>query len=323
MMSVYLSTFDAYFVAGATTSTNRLYANGNQQVKVAINIRKQVDGVDTPLTSAEKDSVTITARSSNPSASIYSGWSCDKSKNQYDEGVRGENSRSMNGVAVLMDTEDQDGQVKAGVETVYRYLRTSANPNETMEFMAVITINGEKFTTNMDPHVQTLTVTPRTPYKIRSYELVLKREDAYTDEYSKGNYVDVDVYYWTLPSSLAIKNQQINGNANVSGGALASITGAKVSPIRTGIVLHTSTQNFTVNNSMATSNLPGGSNKVRLISGDSFIRASRGACDNYYYDSTSKYNSGCVVTIIDNFGCVSKFSVRASDDLNILDIYDA
>ncbi|MBI6549364.1 hypothetical protein [Xenorhabdus lircayensis] len=49
-MTVSLFTFKAYFVAGRTKSTDRLYANGNQQVKIAINVVKQIDGKDTPLT---------------------------------------------------------------------------------------------------------------------------------------------------------------------------------------------------------------------------------------------------------------------------------
>ncbi|MDE9454535.1 hypothetical protein [Xenorhabdus bovienii] len=39
-MGVYLQIFEAYFIAGSSKVTDRLYANGNQQVKVAINIKK-------------------------------------------------------------------------------------------------------------------------------------------------------------------------------------------------------------------------------------------------------------------------------------------
>ncbi|WP_340618531.1 hypothetical protein [Xenorhabdus entomophaga] len=117
-MTVSLFSFEACFVDGNTKATDKLYANGNHQVRVAIRIIKQVNGVNTPLTDEEKESVTITARSTDTNVPLYPDWSCDKIKNEYDEGLLGDN-KSIDNAVNSITSEDEDRK-----ETIYRYLRT-------------------------------------------------------------------------------------------------------------------------------------------------------------------------------------------------------
>ncbi|MDE9464564.1 hypothetical protein [Xenorhabdus bovienii] len=325
-MGVYLQTFEAYFVAGSSKVTDRLYANGNQQVKVAINIRKQVDGLDMPLTPEEKESVTIVALSTNVNAPIYAGWSCDKTKNEYDEGLRGEKGGQYaeDNLTYLNNQQKQGEERKsAGPETIYRYLRAAANASEAMEFMAVVTIDGEKFTTNMDPHRQILIVTPYLPYEIKTNELSLKRDDAFNFQYAPWKMVDVDIYYWTLPSSLIIMYQTLVGGKPVlSVGTTAGQTSGSGDRARVCLVLDTRTEKLIVIDILGVSKAPCGTSIVPLVSGNSIIRGLRLSCDSHVESDREEYNKGCVVTIVDNLGCVSKLTVRPFEDFNRIDIYD-
>ncbi|AOM41491.1 hypothetical protein [Xenorhabdus hominickii] len=90
-MKINFLQFDVKFFPENSKTTDRLYENGNQQVKVEVTILKLVDGMYKPLTDEEKESVTLIARASNlkPGTSMYPGWACDKTKNDFDEGIRG------------------------------------------------------------------------------------------------------------------------------------------------------------------------------------------------------------------------------------------
>ncbi|MDE1482707.1 hypothetical protein [Xenorhabdus bovienii] len=323
-MAVYLEIFEAYFVAGSSKITDKLYANGNHQVKVVINIRKHVDDSDVPLTPEEKESVTITARSTNVDAPIYSGWSCDKTKNEYDEGLRGEKGSQYaeeNLIYLNNQQKQQKGvQEDAESEAIYRYLRSAATPNESMEFMVVITIDGQKLTTNMESYIQTLIVVPRSPYKIKSNELSLKLDHVYHKQYTKDQSIDVEIYYWTLPLSLRIKDLQIKGGMQVPEGV--AVTPDR-RPIRRCLVLNMSTIKLTVYGAIGLISAPFGDENIPLLYGDVYIRGTKGSWENYGYAPViDDYPVGCIVTIIDNFGCTSQFEIKPTDDVNILQIYD-
>ncbi|MDE9549926.1 hypothetical protein [Xenorhabdus bovienii] len=278
-----------------------------------------------PLTPEEKESVTIIALSTNVDAPIYAGWSCDKTKNEYDEGLRGEKGSQYaeENLTYLNNQQKQQKGVQedAESEAVYRYLRSAATPNESMEFMVVITIDGQKLTTNMEPYIQTLIVVPRSPYKIKSNELSLKLDHAYHKQYTKDQSIDVEIYYWTLPLSLRIKDLQIKGGMQVP-------EGVAVTPnrrlIRNCLVLNMSTIKLTTYGAIELISAPFGGENIPLLSCDVYIRGTKGSWENYGYAPVIEhYPVGCIVTIIDNFGCTSQFEIKPTDDVNILQIYDS
>ncbi|WP_198691520.1 hypothetical protein [Xenorhabdus lircayensis] len=262
--------------------------------------------------------MTITARSADPNEPIYLGWSCDKNKNEYDEGTLEENG-SIDRTVNLIATEDEDRQ-----ETVYRYLRTRANINVSMEFMAVVTIDGNKFTTNMQQYLHILTVIPREPYSIKSNKLSLIRDNAFRREFEKGYYVGVYVFYWVLPYSLTIKNQQLRGRDQETWLGAVIFNNADADRLQEGIVLNTdiTAQDFRVEDTMMATGLPYGNHYISLRSGNEFIRATFGYCDKYHY-SYPEDNSGCFIMITDNLGCVSNYFVMWSHDSKLLAIYNS
>lgn len=315
-MAVSLFSFEACFVDGNTKATDKLYANGNHQVRVAIRIIKQVNGVNTPLTDEEKESVTITARSTDTNVPLYPDWSCDKIKNEYDEGLLGDN-KSIDSAVNSITSEDEDRK-----ENIYRYLRTNTENYKSMEFMAVVTIDGNKYTTNMQKYLNILKVTPHKPYRIYRSELRLESNLIANHEFEEGYYVKVYILCWVLPYSLTIKKQELIGHQDTWLG-ITVYKRTSDNQIQAGTVLEMDIvkKDCRIEDTMAAAGLPYGDWPIAIINGNQFIRATVGCCDKFHY-TRDEDNLGGHINIIDNFGCLAKFFVMRNIDNMFLHLED-
>lgn len=187
------------YVNDGGAETGNLYANGRHQCKVDIEVTKQVPDAwgnwrDTPLTEAERESLTVTSYSSNIQAQLPLGWSCDKEKNMFDTGLwrRGTGDQ-------VLSVEDLSGVTDSGIEIISRYMRVAGNvPIESQRFMARVVVGGKIYTTYFFTGNSYVTILPTRPYSLRVGEL-----RAYSDENAlRDSWVDCDVYYWLPPSGL-------------------------------------------------------------------------------------------------------------------------
>ncbi|PHM57425.1 hypothetical protein [Xenorhabdus hominickii] len=88
-----------------------------------------------------------------------------------------------------------------------------------------------------------------------------------------------------------------------------------------GIAFSSDIEEISVNSLMVDVDLPDGDRKIRLNTDNNVIRASLGYCDNYN-SKRPEYDSGCMVQITDNFGCISKLLIMGNRDFTKLYIVD-
>lgn len=325
-MKTYSIKYFTITVIGANEGyTDQIYANGNQQCSVAINVQKQVYDDSTgsyttvPLSQSEKNSITVCMYSSDINAPLPSGWSCDTSKNQYDSGLRGQgysaSLRSLN-----------DGEASSRTQTwdsITRYIRcgTSVTPLQNYQFMARITLdNGKTYTTHYDDgnvsFESKITICPQRPYAIRVSELAARRDDPYNYEYAKGKYVDVDVYYWTLPNNLKIMSDYFSGQGYATP-KLVWAYAKNDSNFFMGMAMHHDVTSLTLGDiGHLPSNVDPATN-INISVGANMMRGVR-----YLRTDTSSglYDNLLHWSITDNLGCVSRFVLKSnpSDSGNTL-----
>ncbi|NYZ16080.1 hypothetical protein HL658_26370 [Azospirillum sp. RWY-5-1] len=339
-----LDTFRIGIVGQNESYSNQLYANGNQQLPVFINIQKQVfqnnQWVAVNLSSSEAASLRVVQYSSSTSPALPPGWSMDTSRNQYDQGLRGSATRSL----ALPDAEDGDGEdtapesrsaeMRGSWQVFYLYLRagTTVTPVTDYQFMAYVRLDdGTVYTThstvNSKPYESKITVSPQRPYVIRVDEMLdregkPKRDDAYTSEYSKGCYVDVDVYYWPLPSSLRVMSQEFS-NMGWWSNKLAYPYDKTDDGLRIGAALKDGVTSLTLGDIGSMPSGVSGTTNVPIVNGAGLLRALRYSCT-----CCSKSNSYDMLmnwSVTDNLGCVSKFVLKANseDKGNTLNLLNA
>ncbi|ASV36846.1 hypothetical protein CI807_11860 [Pseudomonas sp. NS1(2017)] len=191
---VILKAFDIELPNGQSW-TNELYANGRHQCQLNVLVQKQVENadghfIDTPLTTTERNSATITAYGF-PGAVLPRGWSCDRTKNQFDVGLR------------PLGTEEPMAEIKPvdnSFELIKLYVRagTSASMG-TERLMAKMVVGGKTYTTNGAgggaPFQSYVDIQLTSPYRLEISELSTYVD---VDAYSHGhNGVDIDIYYMT------------------------------------------------------------------------------------------------------------------------------
>ncbi|WP_449220213.1 hypothetical protein [Tistrella mobilis] len=308
-MSMSLSLFTINIIGGNESYTSALYANGNQQVVVAVNVQKLVNGVPTPLSSSETNSVTVVEYSANINAGLPVGWFCDTTANRYDQGLRGSSYRAE---ATAMP------EVRAA-DVVKRYLRCDSrvNPLQNYQFMARIRLDdGKTYTTHFDDgggavFESKITIAPQRPYVITVGEMAYRRDDAYNTEWQKGDYIDVDVYYWTLPSSLKIYDESFS-NAGYWGSKLYYAAAINHdSSTRLDMAIRYTVTSLTLGDigNIPKSDYAG--TQVPLSNGAGLMRAARYLCDSHSCSPT--YDNYLYWTITDNLGCVSRFTLKANN----------
>lgn len=205
--------------------TDALYTNGRHQCQLNILIVKQVedaDGnmIDTPLTTTERNSATITAFGL-PSATLPTGWSCDRTKNQFDVGLRP--------LAEKTSTTEKASTAKAeikpvdsGVELIMLYMRADARASMgTEKLMAKIVVGGRTFTTNGSFGGATFNTFVDIQLT-RPYQLAITELSSYVDYHAYAhstNAVDIDIYYYTpIPKGIRfVENRGLDAPVGVNG----------------------------------------------------------------------------------------------------------
>lgn len=193
----------------STGAATEVYANGRHQCEVIIHIVKEIinangEWVHTPLTDEERASVTLVECSQNSNQALTQGWSCDEEKNQFTLGLW----------QVKSSQEDQRvNQVELADHTIgeriKRYLRcdpdTATGP---VVLMARVAIDGRIYTTN-SPDTGAGFESSISINSVRPIQLSESNIELYVDysAYQAGPpyRTEVDVYYWTLPHGLWIK----------------------------------------------------------------------------------------------------------------------
>ncbi|WP_372013751.1 hypothetical protein [Tistrella mobilis] len=321
-MSMSLSLFTINIIGGNESFTNALYANGNQQVVVAVNVQKLVNSVPTPLSSSEVNSVTVVEYSSNINAGLPVGWFCDTTQNRYDQGLRGSSFR-VEASAVPA--------TRAAADVVSRYMRCDSrvNPLQNYQFMARIRLDdGTVYTTHFDDgggavFESKITIAPQRPYVITADEMNPWRDDAYNTEWQKDDYIDVDVYYWTLPSSLKIYDESFSNAGYWTSKLYYAAAINYDSSTRLIFAIRYTVTSLTLGDIGNLPNSGYAGTQVSLSHGDGLMRAARYLCDSHSCSPT--YNNYLYWTITDNLGCVSRFTLKAnnSDNGNTLTLGNA
>lgn len=190
-----LAHFKVRFADG-TDSTDALYANGQHQVEVVVEVLKEVvsrtgNWVNAPLTDSERASITIVPIPNTHNVHGAGGWSCDSDKNEYDPGLwnrTGEEPGESLPRNIIIDPR---------IEVISRYLRHEENTSlEPMQFMATIVLDGENVTNSYSEYPtdfqSSIFVTPTLAPVLLSTDL------QQTVDYYALNVpdIDVDVYYW-------------------------------------------------------------------------------------------------------------------------------
>jgi hypothetical protein len=170
-----------------------------------------------------------------------------------------------------------------------------------------------------------VTLNPLVPYRLRTSQLKAERDDALSIEYSKDQYLDVDVYYWMLPNNIRILSESF-ANAGFSGKQLRFAYARNEGTLYAGMAIISTATSLTLGDIgiLPSSDKVKPSTQVRLLnSGERSLRAARYFCNSV--SISPAYNKELYWTIIDNFGCESRFIIRGndSDKGNTLLINDA
>jgi hypothetical protein len=194
--------------ADGTDSTDALYANGQHQVEVVVEVLKEVIGrtgnwVNAPLTDSERASITIVPVPTAHNTSGGGGWNCDTEKNEYDPGLWNRTGED------LGESVPRNIIIDPRIEIVSRYLRLEENTSlKPMQFMATIVLDGEKVTNSYSEFPtdfqSSVFVVPVLPPELLSTEL--KQTIDYDALNLGGVNIDVDVYYWEGTNGLRFVN---------------------------------------------------------------------------------------------------------------------
>ncbi|MDC0833531.1 hypothetical protein POG22_11020 [Geitlerinema sp. CS-897] len=305
----------ASFKIEFTGSNRHLYYNGNQQVSVTVTAQKIVDGNYVDLTPEEKNSIKVTERSENVNAPLPPGWHSDTEKNEYAEGAFSATSsvkERLDPIPINIDFIKADDN---SPNVAIRYLRTTETASR--QFMATIVVAGTTYSTNMPDFNQYISVSPSSPYQIQVSNLKLERDDAYNKEVSKGQHIDIDVYYWTLPSGLKVVRQSFSDYLNVFFSKHYPFYLSGSSPAICNSLIKPHVTSLDVNDFITQQ-----SGNVRLYSAGIYIRGVRSRADGYVYASPGEkpYIS---TTITDTYGCVHSYRCYSENDHNTLKLTDA
>ncbi|WP_248752667.1 hypothetical protein [Pseudomonas sp. MWU15-20650] len=328
--SLFLSTFEI-MLPGGQTSTDELYSNGRHQCKVEVEVvvmqlRPDGSSLQVPLTSAQRNSLTITVFSNDVNEPLPRGWSCDKDKNIYDVGLR-KSGGTVVGKDQGTETEVATGRHERGLEVVNRYLRVdSSASHEKVRFMAAIEVDGVRYTTNYIKDdfnfLSYVTIGSVSPYTLRADELVLYADHNAYDDF----FCDIDVYYWTAPSGLRfLVNRGLDSPLFLpwEGKSSTSSYCFGIQDFRTykgGIVYGKDVPDPRVLISDIFSGHPQGDQKVvKFNQRTTIMRAVRFRENKHRYilvDHQSKWR------LWDNFGCEQVYEIVSADFGNLIELKD-
>ena len=315
-----LSEFSIGILTNDGGSTDALYANGNQQCKVFIRVLKEVRADKdsswrvAPLSAGERQSLTVRPYSNQLLPQQAPGWSCDVNPStEFDEGLwRGNASVGLRG-----STSTTSVGANTAIEEFYRYMRF--NPKQSppvaiqpTTFMACITLDdGRQYTTHFDDgdwqYESSITITPQRPYALHVNDLMSSPRDAYSAEDGK---VKVKIYYWALPAGLRIVREQFENGRSESTKLVYAYAIPDGSKFRLGMAIKRDVTSLTINDIDSVSTASNKNAQIPLIHSNSIMRAAR-----YYSDgkttNNSNYDNLVYWTITDNYGCESRFVLKA------------
>jgi hypothetical protein len=271
----------------------------------------------TDLTQKEIDSITVMTYSDQlyPNPPLPAGWSCDRNKNEYTEGSRGS--------ATMMMAAPSDAQLAAQASTVnevpqtfYRYMKADRTGNQ--KFMACITLETDtgpvKYSTHFDngdeKYESSINIDPQPAYALAVSQLYPSKSSVYHCG-DKDNEINVDTYYWALPNGLQIFGESFSNQGNSSGKVVWPFCFVKDNYVRMGPAVRLGVTSLTLGE------LDGGlpsqywSVQVSLINSNNMLRAVW--YESWASSNTSNYNRDLYWSITDNYGCTSRFVLRAKD----------
>ncbi|AZE93144.1 hypothetical protein C4J96_1010 [Pseudomonas orientalis] len=194
-------------------NANGLYANGNHQCEVYIEVVKQVRTKDNTwisaaLTDKERSSVAIVEWSEQDSDELPRGWFCDEQRNEYDLGLWAKDPVSkVSGVVKAERASDPH------VERIRRYLRCeTGQAMGPLRFMARIVIDGKIYTTHFSESEvvfeSSITIDSVHPYYLGVEDLEESvGSSAFFAYNSSGMFLGNVYYYWPVKPGLKfVKN---------------------------------------------------------------------------------------------------------------------
>lgn len=328
-MATKLGVFQIGVSGSSSNTTNELYANNRQQCKLIINILKlKYEGgawQKMPLSTAEVNSLTVLPYSSALFPDQAPGWACDNSANGYTVGLRSPRAAVADAPSGVTQTVDEAAsRTNDAPEVFYRYMRASTTQRQ--DFMACVTLDGnQRYSTHYDnggdeKYESFVGIQPQNPYTLRVSDLASSRQDAYSNEFEKGKWVDVDTYYWTLPSGLWISSESYSGAGYTTSKLQYAYDNRKDNRVRLGMAIKLGVTSLTLNEIYSAA--PSGSSQVPLINANTAMRGARYSQDGV---GGSSYDNRLYWNIIDNFGCESRFVLIANsgDSGNTLTLLDA
>lgn len=306
---------------GGGASSNAFYANGNQQCKVTIDILKQSysnnSWVKTDLTQEEINSLTVMTYSDQlyPNPPLPAGWSCDRDKNVYTEGLRGST------YAAMEEPSDAELAVQASTtnevpQTFYRYMRADRTGNQ--KFMACVTLYTDagpvRYSTHFDNgderYESSIIIDPQPAYTLRLSQLSASKNSVYHCG-DKDNEINVDTYYWTLPSGVWILSESFSNAGWTNSKLQYAFVIPKDGYVRMGVAVRLGVTSLNLGE------IDGGlpsqywSVQVPLIPGNNMLRAVW--YESWASNNGGNYNRDLSWSITDNYGCASRFVLRAKD----------
>ncbi|QXH76905.1 hypothetical protein [Pseudomonas salmasensis] len=210
-----------------TNRANGLYANGNHQCEVIIDIVKQLRAADGTwvvalLTDEERSSVAVVEWSEQHNEKLPRGWSCDTQKNRYDIGLWAKESVNENSKNTVTEFASHPQ-----AESVVRYLRcdldVAVGP---VRFMARIVIDGKIYTTHFSQGAaafeSSVTLVPEQPFYLDVRDLEVYEDNGAYFASSSNAVVMAAVYYWQPPAGVFfVENRGIAEPINLPGDGAA------------------------------------------------------------------------------------------------------
>lgn len=317
-----LSEFSIGILSNDGSSTDALYANGNQQCKVFIRVLKEVRADKNsswqvaPLSAKEIESLTVLPYSNELEPTQATGWTCDPAAStEFDEGLwRGNASVGLRG-----STSTTSVGANTAIEEFYRYMRFNPKqsppvPIQPTTFMACITLDDQKrkvtthFNNGDRQYESSITITPQRPYALHVNDLMSSPRDAYSAEDGK---VKVKIYYWALPAGVRIVRENFSNQGNSGAKVVFAYAIPDGSKFRLGMAIKRDVTSLTIRDIDGGSTASNKDAQIPLINSNSIMRAAR-----YYSDgkttNNSNYDNLMYWTITDNYGCESRFVLKAN-----------
>ncbi|WP_153787871.1 hypothetical protein [Pseudomonas sp. EMN2] len=306
-----------HFSIRILNGANSLYANNRQQLAVTVEYIKTVNGVNTPLTTRELESLQLVARDGE---AMPDNWSSDQQHRGFDEGLWQSRSMADSSDGFVEGLEQQVGPAaeNSSVQFVTLFLRARLNA-ESREFRATVVIDElRRFYSDRDagePAVGNLfnswiRAVSIAPYTLHAADLSHFIEVGHRGAGSGSSTAETIVHYWRLPSGLRVMQEIGSGGGRFQPPGLSLIwdSGRRLM-FR---ITHT-VSNLSVGQIRRYPHL--NNQNVRLNNRPDLIRACMDYIRSHPVGDWGRATS--MVMIVDNFGCEHRFLLAQVDNNTI------